>query len=122
MAKKKEVKIDEVFVELQNTRKKTSSTAILGVMVFLFAAMALVMFAKDQQEFNSLNAQLKNLTNQTTTLDAWARYFSPAAINAVNVLSDNQRNMTGRIIMLELKNGITPLELIQTNSTGNATK
>lgn len=119
MVKKKK---EAVFVDIPDTRKKSSPTAILGVIMFLFAIAALVMFAKTQQEFDDLNAQLKNLTNQTNTLDAWARYFSPAAINAVNALVDNQHNMTGRIIMLELKNGITPLELIPVNSTGNVTK
>jgi predicted PurR-regulated permease PerM len=62
---------------------------------------------------SDLNAQVQNLTNETAKLTGWAQYFSPAAIQAINDLASNQQNMTGRIITLELKNGITPIELLQ---------
>ena len=113
----KKTEIHEIDLTALNGKKRTSSTAILGVMVFLFAAMTLLMYARNQHDIGALNAQLQNITNQTNQLETWARYFSPAAVKAINDLALQQSNMTGRIMVLELKNGIMPLELV--NSTAN---
>lgn len=101
---------------LNGTKKKTLSLGMSLLMMCLLAIAIVTLLLQgnlDRKQIDSLNAKVQNLTNETAKLTGWAQYFSPAAIQAINDLASNQQNMTGRIITLELKNGITPIELLQ---------
>ena len=112
MKKQSKTKVEEIDLTALKGTKKSSTVALLGIMVFAFAAMTMILYSHDQNEIRTLTLQMQNVTNKTAQLDTWAQYFSPAAINAVNALAAQQQNMTGRIMRLELKNGIIPPELV----------
>jgi hypothetical protein len=108
--KKHAEKVD--LKELNGKKASITNDILLGAALLMICVLA-IYGGSLNNTVSDLNAQVQNLTNETAKLTGWAQYFSPAAIEAINGLASNQQNMTGRIITLELKNGITPIELIQ---------
>lgn len=120
MAKKK-TDIHTVDVaDLKGTKKSRTNDVLLGAALLMICVLAIYGGSLNNTVSN-LNAKVQNLTNETAKLTGWAQYFSPAAIEAINGLASNQQNMTGRIITLELKNGIISPELLQNKSVQNRT-
>lgn len=111
---------EKVDLKTLNGKKASRTNDILLGAALLMIGVLVIYGGSLNNTVNNLNEKVQNLTNETAKLTGWAQYFSPAAIQAINDLAGNQQNMTGRIITLELKNGITPIELLQ-NRTQNRT-